>query len=198
MIHPRLSDEQENAFHANLEAPPPFLMSVRARFTGQNRSGALLKAMMAKPDQIRFKRIVRQLGARGVRPREQMPYPALSAALLEHGAALDRTSCRASWARLPVLYAAARAALESAMAIHAPRKGACGLVLGALSAPTPHDARLTLTWIYARKLGDETEQVHAIRARALEILAPPTDTLATAARRAAGRVLDPHGIIRND
>jgi hypothetical protein len=72
------------------------------------------------------------------------------------------------------------------------------MVLGALHAPGHHDARLTLTWVFARKLGEETDQTRAIRARIMNVLAPPTDTLAATARRAAGRALDPDGIIRRD
>lgn len=198
MIHPRLSDEQENAFHAGLEPPPSALAFLWRRLNRQNESGALLRTAMTKPDQIRFKAIARRLGARPARPREQMPYQTLGAALLEHGAALDQASCLAPWSHLPVLYAAARTALWAAMTKHTPRKGAHGLVLGTLSAPGRHDARLTLTWVFARKLGEETEQVQAIRASVMAVLAPPPDALVAAARHAAGHALDPDRIIRRD
>ncbi len=198
MIHPRLSDEQENAFHAGLEPPPSALAALWKRLRQPTESGALLQAAMAKADRARFKHIARQLGGRPMRPREHMPNHTLGAALLEHGAALDQASCLATWTRLPALYAAGRAALAAAMAEHAPRKGAHGMVLGALSAPGRHDARLTLTWVFARKLGEEAGQIHAIRARAMSVLVPSTDALAATARRAAGRALDPNGIMRRD
>jgi hypothetical protein len=151
---------------------------------------------MARADHVRFKSIARHLGGRPARPQTRMSAAALRAALLEHGAALDRIAARAPWAKLPALYAAARAALDAAMLEAAPRDGARGMVLASLSEPQAQGARLVLTWIYARKLGDEAAQALAIRARAQAAMARQDDRLTDAVRRAIADTLDPAGIVQ--
>jgi hypothetical protein len=125
-----------------------------------------------------------------------MAVESLRAALLEHGAALDRIGVRATWAKLPGLYAAARVALEAAMIQQAPREGARGLALASLDEPDAHGAQLTMTWVFARKLGDEAAQATAIRAQAAAALAREREGLTEVVRVAIGNTLDPSRIVR--
>jgi alkyldihydroxyacetonephosphate synthase len=195
LVQPQLSDERETGLFASLEQGGNRLAAIWARLRKQADGGALLFAQAAQTDLARFKPIARRLGARAARAQTRMPVIALRAALLEHGAALDRMAWRAPWAKLPALYAAARAALDAAMLEAAPREGARGMVLATLSEPQAHGARLILTWIYARKLGGEAAQALTIRARAQAVLTRPTDGLNEAVVRAIGDTLDPAGII---
>lgn len=195
LVQPQLSDERETGLFASLEQGGNRLAAIWARLRKQADGGALLFAQAAQTDLARFKPIARRLGARAARAQTRMPVIALRAALLEHGAALDRMAWRAPWAKLPALYAAARAALDAAMLEAAPREGARGMVLATLSEPQAHGARLILTWIYARKLGGEAAQALTIRARVQAVLTRPTDGLNEAVVRAIGDTLDPAGII---
>jgi alkyldihydroxyacetonephosphate synthase len=196
LVHPRLSDERETGLFASLEPDRGRLAALWGQLRKPAEGGALLWAHMARADHVRFKSIARHLGGRPARPQTRMSAAALRAALLEHGAALDRIAARAPWAKLPALYAAARAALDAAMLEAAPRDGARGMVLASLSEPQAQGARLVLTWIYARKLGDEAAQALAIRARAQAAMARQDDRLTDAVRRAIADTLDPAGIVQ--
>ena len=195
-IQPHLSDDQQTALFDSLEPEPSILAALWARLRKQRAGGASLSLQLARGEQAQFKAIATRLGAWAAPVRERMAMRALAHALLERGAAMDQTSRRVSWAKLPGLYAAARAALDGVMAQHAPREGARGLVLASVDAPDAHGANLTLRWIYARKLDDEVAQAESIHARALQVMASPSDPLAAAARAAMIDVLDPKGIVR--
>jgi alkyldihydroxyacetonephosphate synthase len=196
LVYPQLSDERETGVFASLEPDRGKFAALWAQFRKPADGGALLFAHMAHADCARFKPIAQRLGGRPAKPQTRMSALALRAVLLERGAALDRISSRAPWAKLPALYATARAALDAAMLDAAPREGARGMVLASLSEPQAHGARLVLTWIYARKLGDEAAQALAIRARAQTAMAPQGDRLGDAVRRAIADTLDPAGIVQ--
>jgi alkyldihydroxyacetonephosphate synthase len=87
--------------------------------------------------------------------------------LLDRGVGMDRLALWASWAHLPSLYLAVRAALKQAMRSHAPRAGAHGLVLCEVGPARIDGATLTFTWFYPRILDNGLAQAEAIRHAAL-------------------------------
>ena len=119
--------------------------------------------------------------------------------LLDRGVALDSLDISASWAKLPGLYVAVRAALKQAMRNHAPRPGAHGLVLCHVGAARPDGAVLTFTWLFPRILDDAIAQARNIRQAALAA-APADDNneLEQEVRRSIKRVLDPSAILNPD
>jgi alkyldihydroxyacetonephosphate synthase len=86
---------------------------------------------------------------------------------LDRGVSLDCQEFSASWAKLPGLYVAVRAALKQAMRNHAPRANAHGLVLCRLSAAHGESATLTFTWLFPRILADGIAQAERIRNAAM-------------------------------
>lgn len=197
LVHPRLSDAEETGLFDSLAPERGPLAALLARLKRQQDGGALLQAGMTRADQARLVPIAKKLGARAVPPQDRMATAALRAALLERGAAMDGLSCRASWARLPGLYANARAALDQTMRQETPRAGAHGLVMASLRDADALGARLTLRWLFARRLGDEATQATAIRARAQEVVAAQRDGLTASVRAAIGDTLDPSAILKN-
>jgi alkyldihydroxyacetonephosphate synthase len=87
--------------------------------------------------------------------------------LLDRGVGIDSLDIPASWAKLPGLYVAVRAALKQAMRGHAPRPGAHGLVLCHVGAARSDGAVLTFTWLFPRILDDAIAQAQNIRQAAL-------------------------------
>jgi alkyldihydroxyacetonephosphate synthase len=83
--------------------------------------------------------------------------------LLDRGVGMDRLELWASWAHLPSLYLAVRAALKQAMRSHAPRAGAHGLVLCEVGPARIDGATLTFSWLYPRILDNSLTQAEAIR-----------------------------------
>jgi len=195
LLDPRLADQPQTQFFDSLQPEQGWLSQFLARLRKQASDGAMLSAQLTRGDQRRFKPIAARLGGRPVPVQKHMTAQALRAALLEHGAALDQIGMRASWAKLPALYAAARAALEGAMVQQAPREGARGLALASLDEPDADGAYLTMTWIFARKLGDEAAQATAIRSHAVAAMAREEEGLAEAVRTAIRNTLDPSGIV---
>ena len=117
--------------------------------------------------------------------------------LLDRGVAMDQLEARASWARLPSLYVAVRAALKQAMRNHAPRPGAHGLVLCEAGPAAPDGATLTFTWVYPRILDDGIRQADSIRQAGLTAAQAGTkpDPLARQALAGVKRALDPKAIL---
>jgi alkyldihydroxyacetonephosphate synthase len=117
--------------------------------------------------------------------------------LLDRGVAMDQLDVRASWARLPSLYVAVRAALNQAMRNHAPRPGAHGLVLCEVGPAAADGAILTFTWAYPRILDDGIRQADSIRQAALAAAQAGSkpDPLARQALAGVKRVLDPRAIL---
>jgi len=117
----------------------------------------------------------------------------------DRGVSLDSLDISASWAKLPGLYVAVRAALKQAMRNHAPRPGAHGLVLCHVGAARPDGAVLTFTWLFPRILDDAITQARNIR-QAAQAAAPTEDNneLEQDVRRSIKRVLDPGAILNPD
>jgi alkyldihydroxyacetonephosphate synthase len=148
----------------------------------------------------RFEAIARRLGAVALRQRPS-PAPGWDESLLDRGVAVERFETRASWAKLPALYAGLRATLDQAVRAHAPRAGAHGLVLGKVGDIRHEGASLTLTCIYPRALGNDVIQAEAIRQAGLEAIAARTGTaqgLDAELARAIRQTLDPKGILNPD
>ncbi len=117
--------------------------------------------------------------------------------LLDRGVGMDRLELCVSWAKLPSVYVAVRAALKQAMRIHAPRTGAHGLVLCHAGPPRPNGATLTFTWLYPRILDDAIAQAQSIRQAAMAASAGPDAgrALEHEVLRGIKRTLDPDGIL---
>ena len=116
--------------------------------------------------------------------------------LLDRGVGIDSLDVFATWAKLPALYVAVRAALKQAMRGHAPRPGAHGLVLCHVGAARSDGAVLTFTWLFPRILDDAIAQAHKIRQAALAAASIQSDTeLERDVLGGIKRVLDPGGIL---
>jgi alkyldihydroxyacetonephosphate synthase len=197
LLHPRLMDEQQTRFLDSLQPESGLMALFLARLRKEPSGGALLQAKLARGDRKRFAAIAARLGGRPCAGLDRMAGATIRSALLERGAAMDGISVRAPWVRLPALYAAARTALEAVMAQQAPREGARGLVLAALREPDANGARLDLSWIFARRLGEDAPQADAIRRRAEAVLTPPAEGLEGAVRAAIAATLDPSAIVKS-
>lgn len=119
-----------------------------------------------------------------------------SDALMDRGVTVDSITAFATWSQLPVLYSSARAALDQAMRQQSPRAGSHGLVLAQVSNVGADGARLRLTMIFPRVLGDGVAQAQAIREVAEKAFAGPEPALLeTQLQQAIRQVLDPKGIL---
>jgi alkyldihydroxyacetonephosphate synthase len=121
--------------------------------------------------------------------------------LLDRGLAMDGIETTASWSKLPGVYAAMRAALDRAMRVGAPRAGAHGLVLAQVCDIHHEGAKLRLTMVFPRMLGNDVAQAEAVRAAGLKALADmtaPSEPLEENLRRAIRQMLDPKAILGPD
>ncbi len=114
--------------------------------------------------------------------------------MLDRGVGMDRLELVASWAKLPSLYVAVRAALKQAMRSHAPRTGAHGLVLCHVGPGRPEGATMTFTWLFARILGEEIAQARQIRQVAASAM-PVHGALEREVLRSVKSALDPKNIL---
>lgn len=94
--------------------------------------------------------------------------------LMDRGLALDRIETTANWAKLPRVYAAMRAGLDRAMRAGVPRDGAHGLVLARVSDAGHESAKLRLTMIFPRALGNDVAQAQSVREAGLKALSELT------------------------
>ena len=116
--------------------------------------------------------------------------------LLDRGIGMDSLELSASWAKLPSLFVAVRAALKQAMRNHAPRPGAHGLVLCQVGPARPDGATMTFTWLFPRILDDEINQAQTIRHAALAVAQGASDeTLKQNILRSIKKSLDPKAIL---
>jgi len=158
----------------------------------------------------RFAALARKLRAlpQGAQTQEPFALPVLRDILLDRGAALDSISGFTTWAKLPLLYVALRAALKQAMRQHALRPGVRGLVLFHVGPVTRDGAGFTVSWIYPRHLDDEVAQAGHLRAAALAAataqgavlagsdgLGQPRDALEEKLLGGIKRMLDPGDIL---
>ncbi|HEY1960962.1 MAG TPA: FAD-binding oxidoreductase [Rhizomicrobium sp.] len=143
--------------------------------------------------------------------------PYLRDPMLDRGLGVDTLETATGWSKLQGLYAAVKAALESAIAASAPRPGAKGIVMCHISHSYPDGASLYFTFIFPRALnGDDVAQWQAIKRAAsdaiiahggtishhhgvgedhLPWMAQEKGTLGLEVLRAIKRTLDPKGIL---
>ncbi len=91
-----------------------------------------------------------------------------------------------------------RASLDRAMRSGAPRSGAHGLVLAQVSDASHDGAKLRLSMIFPRMLGNDVAQAEAVREAALEALAEltsPDEPLDEKLRLGIKQMLDPKAIL---
>jgi alkyldihydroxyacetonephosphate synthase len=98
--------------------------------------------------------------------RFALPY--LRDPLLERGVGIDTFETATSWSKLEALYAAARGAIETAIAQNVPRQGAKGVVLGYVCPCAPGGASLEFTTVFPRLLDGEAAQAQAIKKAAID------------------------------
>jgi alkyldihydroxyacetonephosphate synthase len=145
----------------------------------------------------RFDTLARRLGAlaSGTCMPDEPDYRDM---LMDRGLAMDRIETQANWAKLPRVYAAMRAGLDRAMRAGTPRKGAHGAVLARVSYASHESAKLRLTMIYPRALGNDVTQAQSVREEALKALAEltgPDEPLEEELRLGIKQMLDPKGIL---
>ena len=145
----------------------------------------------------RFDKLAGRLGALALgncMPEE----PDYRDTLMDRGLATDRIETIANWAKLPRVYAAMRAGLDRAMRTGTPRKGAHGIVLARVSDPGHESAKLRLTMIYPRALGNDVTQAQSVREEALKALTElkgPEELLEEKLRLGIKETLDPKAIL---
>jgi alkyldihydroxyacetonephosphate synthase len=145
----------------------------------------------------RFDAVARRLGALalGVCMPQKTVYGDV---LMDRGLALDWLECTFNWAKLPRVYAAMRASLNRAMRAGTPREGAHGLVLAQVSDAGHEGAKLRLTMIFPRMLGNDVAQAQSVRETGLKALAEvksPDEPLDENLRLGIRQTLDPRAIL---
>lgn len=113
-------------------------------------------------------------GASWSQSRYSTPY--LRDALLEKGVAVETLETATSWARLPALYAAVRAALEASIAAGLGGDER-GYVMTHISHVYPDGASLYFTFAFPQRLGHEAEQYTRIKTAACEAIVAHDATL---------------------
>jgi alkyldihydroxyacetonephosphate synthase len=97
--------------------------------------------------------------------------PYLRDPMLDRGLGVDTLETAANWSKIPALYAAVKAALQSAIAGSAPRPGAKGIIMCHISHSYPDGASLYFTYIFPRALnGDDIAQWQAIKSAASDAI----------------------------
>jgi alkyldihydroxyacetonephosphate synthase len=153
-------------------------------------------------------------GDRWQQSRFQAPY--LRDPMMDRGVGIDTLETAASWTKLGTLYAATRAALETAILQTVPREGAKGIVMCHISHSYTDGASLYFTYIFPRALDGEIAQWKAIKKAATDAvvanggtvshhhgigedhtpwIAQEKGTLGIDALRAVKAALDPNGIL---
>ena len=167
-----------------------------------NHAAMLMIGFSGGESQVRnlrknFDALARRLGALalGISSPQEPDYRDL---LMDRGLALDRIETRANWAKLPRVYAAMRASLDRAMRAGAPGDGAHGLVLARVSDAGHDSAKLRLTMIFPRALGDDVAQAQSVREAGLKALAElsgPGEAMDEKLRLGIKQMLDPKAIL---
>jgi alkyldihydroxyacetonephosphate synthase len=173
--------------------------------------------------QRQFRAIARRLGAvsLGAGPgrswsKTRFHSPYMRDPMMDRGVGVDTLETAAIWTKLPSLYAAVRAALESAIAETVPHPSAKGIVMCHLSHSYPDGASLYFTCIFPRALNGEIAQWQSIKTAASNAIVAHGGTIShhhgvgedhlpwmTAEKsplgievlRAVKRTLDPKGVL---
>lgn len=172
--------------------------NIRARLTDtyveahrfDDNSARLTASFAGKPGEVAFARrrfaaLARKAGALSLGhdhrwPEQRFAFGYRRDLLLDRGAAMDMLESFSSWSKLPLLYAAVRAALDAAMRRHVPREGAHGLVLAHLGHVRPEGASINFTFVYPRILDGEIVQAEAIRRAGIEAILSQGGTISHA------------------
>jgi alkyldihydroxyacetonephosphate synthase len=204
-----LRDAGETHFHQQIEETgrrrtvSERIGDVRRRLKQFDNQAAMLTIGFAGTEaeadglRKRFDALAGRLGALplGVSMPEEPDYRDL---LMDRGLALDKIETTANWAKLPRIYAAMRASLDRAMRTSAPREGAHGLVLARVSDAGHESAKLRLTVIFPRALGNDVAQAQSVREAGLKALAEltgPDEPLEEKLRLGIKQMLDPKAIL---
>lgn len=209
----RLSDDGETRFDQALEregrewnlAGHLFDVYLSARRFGSG-AARLIAGFAGDADEVGLERkyfdtLAKRLGAVALGVDAKWPGQRFASfyrrdTLLDRGVSMDSLDLAASWAKLPGLYVAVRAALKQAMRNHAPRPGAHGLVLCHVGAARPDGAVLTFSWLFPRILEDAVTQAQAIRQAALAAASiQESKKLERDVAHGIKRVLDPEAIL---
>jgi alkyldihydroxyacetonephosphate synthase len=164
-----------------------------AGFSGSDREVSLARKQ--------FDRLAQRLGAVALGEDSKWSEQRFAAGyrrdtLLDRGVGMDRLELSSSWAKMPPLYVAVRAALKQAMRIHVPRPGAHGLVMCQVSPSRSDGAVLTFTWLFPRILDDAITQAQNIRRAALAAAQDyGMETIERDVVRGIRQCLDPKGIL---
>ncbi|MDE2164014.1 MAG: FAD-binding oxidoreductase [Alphaproteobacteria bacterium] len=94
--------------------------------------------------------------------------PYLRDPMMDRGVGIDTLETAASWSKIGALYAATRAALETAVLQTVPREGAKGIVMCHISHSYTDGASLYFTYIFPRALDGEIAQWKAIKKAATD------------------------------
>jgi alkyldihydroxyacetonephosphate synthase len=197
----RLSDAAQTRFDSKMTGAQKGLLQRLEDIYRQVRrlddqASALFVTFTGSDTSLHRKRFDALAARLGALVRELPPAEEDSEALMDRGVTVDSIQAFATWSRLPVLYATARAALDEAMRKHSPRAGAHGLVMAQVGSVSADGANLRLTMIFPRVLGDGVAQAQAIRDVAETAFAGlPPALLETQLDQAIRQVLDPKGIL---
>jgi alkyldihydroxyacetonephosphate synthase len=185
----RLSDAEETRFFrafGNAGKPPTLSGRFADAYLNARKFDANAAAMIAGFEgsareaaslRRRFERIAKKLGALslGAGPgrrwhESRFHGPYLRDPLMDRGVGVDTLETAASWSKLDALYAAARAALESAIRDTAPTPAARGIVMCHISHVYPGGASLYFTYIFPRALDREIAQWQSIKKAASDAI----------------------------
>lgn len=127
----------------------------------QKQFGAIARKLGALP-------LGRGMGEQWRQTRFKAPY--LRDPMMDRGLGVDKLETAASWSKLGALYAATRAALESAILKTVPREGAKGIVMCHVGHSTADGASLCFTAIFPRTLDGDIAQWKTIKQAASEAI----------------------------
>ncbi|MDE2494291.1 MAG: FAD-binding oxidoreductase [Alphaproteobacteria bacterium] len=185
----RLSDADETRFYrsyGNLGRPRTILRRLTdlylemrhfdekacALIAGFEGSRSIAKAARKQFDAVARRHGALALGTRtGERWRQsrfQAPY--LRDPMMDRGVGVDTLETAASWSKLGVLYAATRAALETAIQQAVPREDAKGIVMCHVSHSYTDGASLYFTYIFPRTLDGDVVQWKTIKKAATDAI----------------------------
>jgi alkyldihydroxyacetonephosphate synthase len=185
----RLSDPDETQFfraYSGVGKKPGLSARLGQTYLDMRGVGARACAIIAGFEGVRsnvaaarhqFHTIAKRLGAVAVgegpgrswhKSRFHSPY--LRDPMMDRGVGIDTLETATSWAKLPALYAAVRAALESSIAQTVPHPSARGIVMCHISHSYADGASLYFTYIFPRALDSELAQWRAIKTAATDAI----------------------------
>ena len=126
----------------------------------------------------------------------KMPLGYFRDSLLDHGVGLETFRFETDWSNLSALHTALTAALETTFAGNPPCPGAKGIALTNVAALPNGKTQLTLTYVFPRSLGAESEQWEFLRKAVDQATGSgATNPLNTEIIETIRRTLDPKGTL---